>query len=218
MATNDRELLDDQIAYYRARAVEYDATTTPTGDPFAEHGDATRAALQAFAPTGDVLELAAGTGQWTGILAEHATTLTALDASPEMLAINRAKVGDRRVRYLVADVFGWEPPQAYGVVFFGNFLSHVPLDRFDAFWDLVGRCLQPHGRAFFVDEGDHGVWNEDWIDRDGGVIQRTLTDGSRHRAVKVLWRPDDLRDRLTDLGWYASVHGEGPFYWGTAAR
>lgn len=213
-----RQLLDDQVRYYRARAREYDATTTPTGDPFAPHGEATRAALRAFEPTGDVLEIAAGTGQWTRILVEYATTLTALDASQEMLEVNRAKVADPRVRYVVADLFAWEPPQAYDVIVFGFFLSHVPIALFEAFWAAVGRCLRPDGRVFFVDEADHDIWSEEWIDRDRGVVQRTLTDGSQHRAIKVLWRPADLAARLVELGWDASVHPEGPFYWGTGAR
>ena len=72
---SDRELLDEQVAYYRARAREYDATTTPDGDPFAAHGIAVQEALRAFEPRGRVLEIAAGTGQWTGILAEFGDDL-----------------------------------------------------------------------------------------------------------------------------------------------
>ena len=144
----DRELRDEQIAYYRARASEYDITTTPTGDPFAPHGDATRTALRAFEPAGEVLELAAGTGQWTPILAEYATSLTAVDSSQEMLDINRAKLGRWSTRYMVADFFAWKPPQDYYVVFFGFFLSHVPLSHFDMFWSLVARSLRADGRVF----------------------------------------------------------------------
>ena len=54
---SDRELLDEQIRYYRARAAEYDETF-PTGDPFAAHAEAVRAALRAFEPRGRVLEIA----------------------------------------------------------------------------------------------------------------------------------------------------------------
>ena len=135
-----------------------------------------------------------------------------------MLDINRATLGGRSIRYLAADLFSWEPPQRYDVVFFGFFLFHVPSSHFETFWSLVARSLRADGRVFFVDEADHGIWNEDWIDRDGGVVQRTLTDGSQHRAVKVLWRPADLRERLAELGWDSSVHAEGPFYRGTAAN
>jgi ubiquinone/menaquinone biosynthesis C-methylase UbiE len=96
----DRQLIDEQIAYYRARAAEYDATSTPEGDPFAAHADRIRAALRSSAPRGRVLELAAGTGQWTGILHESADDLLVTDASPEMLELNRSRMGDwPNVRY-----------------------------------------------------------------------------------------------------------------------
>jgi ubiquinone/menaquinone biosynthesis C-methylase UbiE len=215
----DRELLDEQIAYYRARAGEYDATSTIVDDPFAEQARRIRAALDAFAPRGRVLELAAGTGQWTGQLADHADELLVTDASPEMLDLNRAKVGERaNVRHQVADALSLEHDRTYDVVFFGFFLSHVPPGRFDAFWEGLAGLLAPGGRAFVVDEADHGLWSEDWVDREAGVVRRPLTDGRVHRAVKVLWRPDELQARLVGLGWDASVQREGPFYWGAAGR
>lgn len=218
MADDDRQLLDDQIAYYRARAAEYDATSRPDGDPFAAHGHAIREALRDFAPRGRVLEIAAGTGQWTGILADHAARLTVTDASPEMLDRNRANVGVRGIVYRVADAFALDATHDEDVVFFGFFLSHVPPSRFAAFWSVVESLLAPSGRAFFVDEGDHGLWEEDWIDREAGIVHRPLSDGTPHRAVKVLWRPVELRDRIIELGWDASVTAEGPFYWGTVNR
>jgi hypothetical protein len=57
------QLFDEQVAYYRALAAEYeDNTLTLAG------GDEPKAALDAFRPTGSVLELACGPGTWTGQL------------------------------------------------------------------------------------------------------------------------------------------------------
>lgn len=218
-ASDDRALIDEQIAYYRARAGEYDRTSpNPDDDPFAADANRVRDALRAFRPRGRVLELAAGTGQWTGLLAEHADELLATDASPEMLDLNAAKVGDPSVTYRVADAFSLEATHDHDVVFLGFFLSHVPLGQFGGFWGVVEGLLAPGGRVFFVDEATHGLWDEDWIDRSGGIVRRTLSGGASHRAVKVLWRPDELVRRLTVLGWSAAVHPAGPFYWGTAHR
>ena len=215
----DRDLIDEQIAYYRARAAEYDATSSPEGDPFEADANRIRDALRAFAPRGRVLELAAGTGQWTGILADYADELLVTDASPEMLELNRAKVGERpNVRRHVADALALSAARTYDVVFFGFFLSHVPLARFESFWAGLAALLAPGGRVFFVDEADHGLWDEDWVDREAGIVNRPLTDGSVHRAVKVRWRPKDLERRLGELGWNASVQASGPFYWGSATR
>lgn len=215
MRDDDRDLLDEQIRYYRARAAEYDTTTTPDEDPYAAAAaNRIRAALRESRLRGRVLELAAGTGQWTGLLAEQADELTAVDASPEMLALNAAKVGDPRVRYRVADVFSLEASRDHDVVFFGFWLSHVPRRQFEAFWQIVAGLLAPGGRALFVDEGAHFLWREDWLDEDADVVRRRLTDGTEHRAVKVLWRADDLQRRLMELGWDASVRAVDPFYWG----
>ena len=219
MTDPDRELLAEQIAYYRARAAEYDATSTPDGDPFADAAASIRAALAEHGPRGRVLEVAAGTGQWTAQLADQADELLVTDAAPEMLELNRARIGERpNVRYAVADAFVLEATHDFDGIFAGFFLSHVPPSRFAALWQILGGVLAPSGCVFFVDEGRHFLWREDWIDEDAGIVGRVLTDGTVHRAVKVLWRPEDLAARLRDLDWDASVHPEGPFYWGTASR
>ena len=63
-------------------------------------------ALDAFAPKGDVLELACGTGLWTERLLPHAT---ALDAVAEVLALNQERIKDNQVRYIQHDIFSWRP-------------------------------------------------------------------------------------------------------------
>ena len=92
-------------------------------------------ALDAFRPAGDVLELACGPGTWTRQLLGHAATVTAVDSSREMLAITSEHAGDDRVRFISADVFDWRPDRLHDIVFFGFWLSHVPLERFDSLLD-----------------------------------------------------------------------------------
>jgi SAM-dependent methyltransferase len=99
-----------------------------------------------------VLELACGPGVWTGQLLRWATDVTAVDGSPEMLAVAAARVGSDRVRFIQADLFGWRPDRRYDVVFIGFFLSHVPAERFAPFWSLVADALKPGGRVFFADD------------------------------------------------------------------
>ena len=118
----------------------------------------------------------------------------------------------------LVDAFAPGAIGSFDVVFFGFFLSHVPPTSLATFWRGIAGLIAPTGRVVFVDEADHDLWDEDWIDRSAGVVRRPLTDGSVHRAVKVLWRPDDLARRLRELGWDASVTSAGPFYWGIAAR
>ena len=78
------------------------------------------------------LELACGTGLFTRFIAPRVDSLTAVDALPEVIAINRARVASDRVRYVEADLFEWTPDRQFDCVFMSFWLSHVPFDRFDA--------------------------------------------------------------------------------------
>ena len=95
---DERDLLDEQRAYYRARAPEYDDWWMRRGvydrgehdaEEWAAQVAVVDAALAAFGATGDVLELAGGTGWWTERLAATAGSLTVVDASAETLERNR---------------------------------------------------------------------------------------------------------------------------------
>lgn len=216
---NDEGLIKEQIEYYRGRAPEYDDTSSPPGDPFAAHGHDLEAALDRFRPAGRVLEIASGTGAWTRPLLTHASAVTALDSSPEMHELSRRRLGnDHRVRYIEADVFSWEPDGEYDLVFFANWLSHVPPSRFEPFWGTVREALALEGRVFFVDE-IKDAWRNEEMHEDFvhgpsvPIVRRPLRDGRVFRVVKEFWDPDRLESRLRDLGWSFTIHATGPFFW-----
>ena len=218
----DRELLDEQIAYYRARAPEYDEWYFRKGryERDAVHRKAwfaeletVEGALHRAAPFGRVLELACGTGLWTRRLAPHASELTAIDASPEVLALNRRRVASERVRYLEADLFQWQPRETYDFVFFGFWLSHVPPDRFAPFWAMVRAALAPGGRVFFVDNHHPSIGPRvHRLPEAGYVTERVLNNGRQFRIVKVFYEPADLARRLDALGFTGSVRSSGEFF------
>ena len=76
-------------------------------------------ALEEFRPSGRILELACGTGIWSERLLQFASELVAVDASPEMLALNAARLRSPRVRYVQANLFEWQLAEQAEVVFFG---------------------------------------------------------------------------------------------------
>jgi SAM-dependent methyltransferase len=151
-------LIAEQVAYYRARAPDYDD---------AYLGKDWDRSIEELPITGDVLELACGTGHWTPLLADRARSVTAVDAAPEVLALARQRVQGRPVQFIQADVFAWQPPCRYDTVFFAFWLTHVPPARFAAFWSLVGAALAPGGVACFVDSTDREHADEraggDWV-------------------------------------------------------
>jgi SAM-dependent methyltransferase len=225
-------VLAEQLAYYRARAREYDTWWLRQGrfdrGPeanarwFAEASELERA-LDRFDPRGDVLELACGTGLWTRRLVEYAARLTAVDAAPEVLEINRARVGDPSVTYVEADLFRWTPePGAFDACVFTFWLSHVPDDRFAAFWERVGTALKPDGRVFFIDSArterstaaDHRL-----PDQGEATMTRRLEDGREFQIIKRFYEPSQLTADLRQLGWDAQIATTGEYFiYGAAAR
>jgi SAM-dependent methyltransferase len=211
MGRNLDALLAEQIAYYRARAAEYDELYA---------GRAGWDALIAPLPIGgDVLELACGTGRWTPLLAARARSVTAVDAAPEMIAIARERVTGLPVEFVAADLFTWHPPRRYDTVFFAFWLSHVPPARFAAFWSTVQAALKPDGHACFLDT-DHRVQQEEDVlaGQPAPTVRRRLNDGSQYRVVKLFYAPEELTTRLAELGWSAEIRPVGNWLLaGTAA-
>jgi 2-polyprenyl-3-methyl-5-hydroxy-6-metoxy-1,4-benzoquinol methylase len=217
----DDDLLEGQLAYYRARAGEYDEWFLRQGRHdrgpewnrrWLSEMEQVRGELERFQPAGEVLELACGTGLWTTQLAHHASGITAVDASPEVLEINHARLQESLlqtpVNYILADLFDWRPDGAYDVVFFGFWLSHVPPRRFAAFWELVRSALRPGGRVFFVDSlATETPEERDRRERtpEDHTTVRQLNDGREFRIVKVFYDPEVLEARLSEMGWRLSV-------------
>ena len=228
MASSDR-LIEEQIAYYQARAGEYDEWFLRQGrydhGPemnarwFAEVEQVARA-LEAFAPAGDVLELASGTGLWTQRLAPTARSVTAVDSSPEVHAINQERLGGAPVRYVVADLFRWQPDRQYDTIFFSFWLSHIPPERLESFWSIVHAALAPGGRVFFVDalyEETSTAKNHQLEGPDAHAVTRRLNDGQEYRIIKVFYRPEMLTERLTAWGWRVRIERTHTyFYYGEA--
>ena len=227
---DESKLLDEQLAYYRARAGEYDEWFLRTGrydrgpahraEWFAEVA-AVEAGLREAGPRGEALELACGTGLWTRHLVSHAAHVTAVDGSPEVIALNRERLGSDRVDYVIADIFAWHPERAFDFVLFAFWLSHVPPSRFEAFWTLVHSALRPGGRVFFVDSlAEQGATARDQepLD-DSGVARRRLNDGREFDIVKMYYEPASLERRLQNLGWTGRVRASGQhFLYGTVVQ
>jgi demethylmenaquinone methyltransferase/2-methoxy-6-polyprenyl-1,4-benzoquinol methylase len=214
---NDR--VAEQKRYYAERAAEYDDWWYRRGryelDPdglerWQGDIDEAEAAVDALAPLGRVLELAAGTGIWTRKLVSLADRVVAVDANTETLALNTPEA-----ELVQADVFELSLAERFDVVFFSFWLSHVPADRFDQFWARVRASLAPGGRVFLIDSGA-GDTAHTGTDQAGWEETRSLADGRTFRIVKRRWSPDDLSQRVRPLGFDLDLHetANGHFLYG----
>lgn len=224
----DEDLVREQIRYYDDRADAYDDVYFRRGthdvDPdfntrWAAETSQLEASLAAVDASGDVLELACGTGLWTRFLAPRARSLVAVDASGHMLERTRERVRDAHVKYVRADVFGWEPDTTFDLIVVGFFVAHVPPSRFDAFWASVARWLRPDGVVWIADDSSGRMRPYSGAEVVGGPAhahhRRLGTRG--YTIVKMFWKPEDLTAKLGELGWDAELSGTGEhFLVGTA--
>jgi ubiquinone/menaquinone biosynthesis C-methylase UbiE len=226
-------MLGEMVNYYRARANEYeewfyrrgryDLGQEANARWFAE-ANQVFTILDALKIEGHILELAPGTGIWTERFLRTASSITAVDASPEMIAINRARVGSDRVSYLQADLFLWQPTIRYDAVCFCFWLSHVPIERLDIFLSNVAMALRPGGRVFFVDshrETSGTTIEHQLSEKHVQVERRKLNDGREFNIVKNYYEPVSLASRFASSGFDIAVRETETYFlygYGTLER
>jgi SAM-dependent methyltransferase len=144
----------DMLAYYEARAPEYDDWYLRRGRY--ERGPVHDAAwnaeldsagrwLDALPIQGQIVELAAGTGWWSPLLASKGE-LSIYDAAPAPRERARERLVAHRLRAHIHLRDAWaEGDRPVDAVYTGFFLSHVPRERLVAFLGVVRRWLAPGG-------------------------------------------------------------------------
>lgn len=227
-ATDLESALQDQIAYYDARAAEDDDWYARRG--IWDHGPNANAAwfrgigvvknaLAEVCPQREVVDLACGSGVWTKELAQLAAHVVAVDASPRMIAEATVRLTEQpNVRFILADVLSWTPDRAFDLVFMGFWLSHVPDALLQRFLESLHNWTTPHGGVFLVDHesderpseankqsslGTHGLEHRDYGTRTFNVI-------------KVPRPAATLSHAFETAGWRASLYSvSGDLVYGT---
>ena len=214
---------DELVAYYEARAVEYDDWYLRRGRY--EHGpihdaawnaelDAAGRWLDALPISGEIVELAAGTGWWSPLLAGKGE-LSLYDAAGAPLdrARDRLLAHGLRAHIHVRDAWA-EPDRQVDALFTGFWLSHVPRERLVEFLALAHRWLKPGGRYAFIDslpDPRSGAVDPPAPAADRAV--RRLADGREFEITKVFHEPAEIEAALQAAGFAESgVTTTGRFF------
>jgi demethylmenaquinone methyltransferase/2-methoxy-6-polyprenyl-1,4-benzoquinol methylase len=226
-AAPDRDA--EMLAYYEARAPEYDDWYLRRGRY--ERGPVHDAAwnaeldvagrwLDALPIAGEIVELAAGTGWWSPLLATKGE-LSMYDGASAPLDRARERLVAHRLRAHLHVRDAWaEPDRPVDALFTGFWLSHVPRERMDAFLGIARRWLKPGGVFAFIDSRpdpqssaiDHTTPADD-------TSVRRLDDGREFTVVKVYYEPADLEAALARNGFDdAIVTSTGRFFLTGSAR
>ncbi|RME31009.1 MAG: class I SAM-dependent methyltransferase [Candidatus Zixiibacteriota bacterium] len=187
------------IAYYRARATEYEQIYFRDNPPRRKELTDEAARLAELSRGQRVLDLACGTGYWTEIMARTAGEIIAVDISPEMLAEARKKSYAGPVLFIRADL-NHLPLKSHGfdLVTLGFWFSHQPKQEYDRLFDIIREQLASaaSGRVWLIDNNPPAEGpNRDSAGKDefGNNYKRRLLDsGEEHIILKNYFTPSQL--------------------------
>ena len=211
------QTIQEQIAYYKARAKEYDEWFYRIGrydrgleinQRWFDEVAALKNVVQQVGTVDSILELACGTGIWTQELLKIGKQVTAIDASQEMIEINQHKINACNVEYRQLDLFSWQPDKQYDLVFFSFWLSHIPPAKVDEFLSKVYDSVLPKGKVMIIDSyfeitssaKDHLLQSKNEI-----YQKRKLNDEREFQIFKIYYQPDVLLHKLTQAGFQAEA-------------
>jgi ubiquinone/menaquinone biosynthesis C-methylase UbiE len=202
----------EMLAYYEARAGEYDDWYMRRGryarGPIHDAAwnaelDGAGTWLDALPISGEIVELAGGTGWWSPLLASKGE-LSIYDAAEAPLERARERLVAHRLRAHLHVRDAWaEPDRPVDGLFCGFWLSHVPRARTGDFLALARRWLKADGIFAFIDslpDPQSGAADNPAPEADLAV--RHLDDGREYTIVKVYREPAELEDALRDAGFH----------------
>jgi demethylmenaquinone methyltransferase/2-methoxy-6-polyprenyl-1,4-benzoquinol methylase len=192
------------LRYYAERAPDFDKVYARPE----RQGDlrALRNLLSRWFAGQRVLEVACGTGYWTGCIAGSAHSVLATDLSDEMLAVARRRHFQRgNVSLQRVDALSLEGvPKDFTAAFAGFWWSHVPRRLLPGFLRALNAHLRPGALVVFVDnrfvEGSCSPM-ADRTDEDGNTYSvRRLRDDSVIEVLKNFPTRRELLERLMPIG------------------
>lgn len=170
---------------------------------------------------GEIVEVAAGTGWWSTLLAGKGE-LSIYDVNEAALDVARRRLVAHGLRAHLHVRDAWtEPDRQVDAVFAGFWLSLLPVDRLEPFLRLVGRWLKPGGTFAFIDRGaDPAAEAVGEVAPVDGVVRRALPDGREVLVPQLVRSVDELDGALVEAGFAdATVAQTARFFvMGTARR
>lgn len=205
--THEEEL----VPYYEARAGEYDDWYLRRGRY--DHGpvqdlawqmelDTATTWIDALPLGGEIVELAAGTGWWSALLATKGE-LHAYDAASAPLDRARDRLVAHRLRAHLHVRDAWAAPdRTVDALFTGFWLSHVPRPRLAEFLAISRAWLRPGGTLALIDSlRDPASGTRDRAEPPApDLALRRLVDGRTFTIPKVFYERDELAAAMGAAG------------------
>ncbi len=151
-----------------------------------------------------VLEIACGTGYWTQFIAPVAKEMTATDVNEETLKFAKDRPCVANVRFRLEDAFRLSDSLgSFGAAFAGLWLSHVPKERFRAFFINLHKHLSSGAVVLLIDNSKAQCRELPIAETDvkGNTYQtRVLDDGTSYRVLKNFPSKKELSEVVGRIG------------------
>jgi SAM-dependent methyltransferase len=190
----------DLAAYYTARAGTYEQEVY--GRPERQADLAVLKERVREAVHGQrVLEIACGTGYWTGLLAQSAAAVLATEINPAMIEVAQAKaLPADKVGFALANAFDLQIEEgAFPVCFAAFWWSHVQRQDQAGFLARLRSKLGKDTLLILMDDVYVEAGNEPIArtDLEGNTYQiHTLASGGRHEVLKNFPTDSALRKKM----------------------
>jgi len=188
------------IEYYAKRAAEYEQIYQK---PERQKDLATlRKLLKVELAGEDVLEVACGTGYWTQVVAQTATSILASDINDEVLQIARAKnYHGKKVVFEKRDAFQLSSPAGRFTAGLAAFWwSHLKKTEVASFLRQFHQALNRGAKVVFIDNKfvPGSSTPIDRMDEEGNTYQlRTLANGEKYKVLKKFPSESELRKAVS---------------------
>ena len=177
--------IQNQIDFYHRLADTYDSQVDAEGILSEQRY---RRLFQENARYYRGLDIGCGTGNWTRGLLEVCDSVLAIDASARMLERCRDKLGANRISYQQVNVLDFPNLGEFDIIFSTFWVSHVPFELQDSFWQWIAQSSKPMGEIIMQDSIESGP--------GGGGSIRTLPSGDKYEIVKNNYDFDQLLETI----------------------
>jgi SAM-dependent methyltransferase len=190
---------DDLAAYYAARAGTYEQEVYGRPERQADLA-VLKERVRETVRDQRVLEIACGTGYWTGLLAQSAAAVLATEINPAMIEVAQAKaLPVDKVGFALADAFDLQIEGTFPVCFAAFWWSHVKRQDQADFLAQLRSQLGKDTLLILIDDVYVEADNEPIArtDLEGNTYQiHTLANGGRHEVLKNFPTDSALRKKM----------------------
>jgi len=204
--SNASNYVREMIEYYNRRAPWHDDYMSFNGFPAMEK--LLRPIIDTIAPyvtNKDILEIACGTGNWTGLISQRAKSVLAGDSSERSLDIAGRKLKDiKNITLREFDAFNLDTGNLkFDTIFAADWYSHIPNSSTIPFLQTLIPLLRLEGTIIIHDIIKIPEIEKDYFatDEDGNrLYKRSLPDGSEFMVIKNYPTREDLKNISQSLG------------------